>query len=82
MFSVSLQLSQSTMTTTELPPGIYRISVAFGVEPARLTRHGERDVTILPPAAQPDPKQEVIRRFLTSSLVCRSLALLVANRPW
>jgi len=72
MFSASLQLFQSTMTTTELSPGIYRIAVAgrYGnVEPALLTRHGEGGhVTILPPSAQPDPKQEVIRRLLMSSL--------------
>ena len=73
--------SQSTMDTTALPPGIYRIAVAGGVEPACLTRHGAHDVTILPPGAQPDHDQEVISRFLTSSIVCRSLALLVANRP-
>ncbi|KAF8349618.1 hypothetical protein F5887DRAFT_1070913 [Amanita rubescens] len=50
------------MTTTELSPGIYRIAVAGrhdNVEPALLTRHGEGGhVTILPPSAQPDPKQE------------------------
>jgi hypothetical protein len=72
MFSASLQLYQSTMaTTTELAPGIYRIAVArhSDVEPALLTRHGEGGhVTILPPSAQPDPKQEVIRRFLMASL--------------
>jgi len=71
------------METTAPPPGIYRISVPFGVEYAhhRLTRHGEHGVTILPPSAQPDHDQEVISRFLTSSIVCRSPALLVANRP-
>jgi len=47
----------------KLPPGIYRINVAGGhggqvVEPACLTRHGENGVTILPPSAVPDPKQE------------------------
>jgi len=61
--------SQSTMDTTALPPGIYRIAVAGGVEPACLTRHGAHDVTILPPGAQPDHDQEVISRFLTSSIV-------------
>ena len=50
---------------TKLHPGTYHIDVAagHGVEPVRLTRHGEKGVTILPPAAQPDPKQEVIHRF-------------------
>jgi len=50
------------MTTTVLPPGIYRIVVAGGVEPpfltARLTRQGERGVTILPAGAAPEPEQE------------------------
>jgi len=57
--SVSLQLSQSTMTT-KLPPGIYHINVAggYGVEPARLTRHGEDGVTILPPGVERNPEQE------------------------
>jgi len=65
------------MTTTQLPPGIYRIVVA-GVESflnARLTRQGEEGVTILPAGAAPEPEQEVIRRFLSSSIVCRSPAL-------
>jgi len=82
MFSASLQLSQSTMTTTELPPGIYRIIVAGGVEPECLTRHGKEGVTILPCSGKPDPEQEVIRCFLTSSIVRCSPALLVARRPW
>ena len=69
LFSVSLQLSHSTMTTTQLPAGIHRIIVAGGIEPEYLTRQEER-VTILPPSGQPD--QEVIHRFLTSS-VCLSL---------
>jgi hypothetical protein len=68
------------MSTTQLPPGIYYIVVAGGVEPARLTRDGEA-VTILPPSFQPDPNQEVIScHFMTSSIVCRSLVVLVANR--
>ena len=78
MFLASLQLSYSTMTTTQLPPGIYRINVAGGVEPACLTRQEER-VTILPPSTQRDPEQEVIRRILTSSIVCCSPPHLVAN---
>ena len=81
MFLASLQLSQSTMTTTQVPPGIYRIVVAGGVEPTCLTR-SESAVTILPPSAQPDPDQEVIHRSLTSSTVCRWPVFLVANRPW
>ena len=82
MFLASLQLSQSTMTTTQLPPGIYRINVAGGVEPSYLTRQEGGRVTILSPGAQPDFEQQVIRRFLTSSIVCRSPALLVAHRPY
>ena len=82
MFLAFIQLSQSTMTTTQLPPGIYRINVAGGVEPSYLTREEGGRVTILPPSAQSDPEQQVIRRFLTSSIVCRSPALLVAHRPW
>jgi hypothetical protein len=83
MYSASLQLSQSTMTTTALPPGIYRIAVVGGVERALLTRHGRNGVTILPPSAQTDLEQEVIlRRFLTSSIIGRSPTLLVENRPW
>jgi hypothetical protein len=69
MFSTSLQLSQNTMT--QIPPGIYRINVAGGIDPARLTRTGEH-VTILPPGAQPDPEQEVIHRF-GDELDCLSL---------
>ena len=80
IFSVSLQLSQSTMTTTQLPPGIYRIVVAGGV-PLCLTRQGHAGVTILP-SGEPGAQQEVIRRFLTSSIVCRSPALLVVGRAW
>jgi hypothetical protein len=82
MFSASLQLPQSTMSTT-VPPGIYHIVVASlgGVEPALLTRQGKNDVTVLPPSAQRDPEQEVMRRFLMSPIVCRSPALLVGNRP-
>ena len=49
------------MTTTVLPPGIYRIAVAGSVEPALLTRTDDNRVTISRPSAQPDPKQEVIR---------------------
>jgi hypothetical protein len=66
--------------SSQLPPGIYRITVAGGVEPACLTRN-EQDVTILPPGARPDPEQEVIHCFLTSSIVCRSRAILVDNPP-
>ena len=81
--SVFLQLLQSTMTTTVLPPGIYHIVVdkPGGVDSQRLTRHEANGVTILPPSAQHDPEQEVICRFLMSSMVCRSPALLVGNHP-
>jgi hypothetical protein len=85
MFSAFLQPPQTTMTTTEFPPGIYRIVVASfdGVEPPQaLTRNGADHVTIRPANAVPDPEQEVICRFLTSSIVCRSPALLVENHPW
>ena len=84
MFSAFLQLPQTTMTTTELSPGIYRIAVAKldGVVPELLTRHGKDGVTILPPSVQPDPEQQVICCFLTSSIVYRSPALLVGNHPW
>ena len=51
---------------TTLSSGIYRINVAGGVEPACLTRDGDKRVTILPPSAQPNPEQEVIRYFMTS----------------
>jgi len=49
------------MSTTELPPGIYRISAARseGLEPEYLTQ--EEWVTVAPPGAQDDPKQEVSR---------------------
>jgi len=70
------------MTTTALPPGIYRISVAGGVEPECLTRDGDSRVTILPPSAKPDPDQEVIYYFMTISVVGRSPTMLVANHPW
>ena len=82
MFLASLQLPQNTMATTQLTAGIYRINVAGGVEPSYLTRQEGGRVTILPPGAQPDIEQQVIYRFLTSSIVCRSPALLVARRPW
>jgi hypothetical protein len=70
--------------TSKLPPGIYRIDVASGggVERECLTRQGEKGVTILPPSAQPNPQQEVIHRFLTSSIVFRSPAILVASHRW
>ena len=73
------------MTTTQLSSGLYRIAVARasgGIAGGLLTRQGKDRVTILPPSAKPDPDQEVIRRFLTSSIVCRSPALLVENHPW
>ena len=72
------------MATTQLPPGIYRIAVARGSGSTHelLTRESDSRVTILPPGAKPDPEQEVICRFLTSSIVCRSQALLVEHRPW
>ena len=62
----------STTTTTQIPPGIYRIVVAGGgLESQRLT-NTEDYVTVLPPGADNDPQQEVIHYFhdylsLTSS---------------
>ena len=70
------------MSTTAFPPGIYRIDVAGGVEAECLTREKGNGVTILPPSSQPDPEQQVICCFMTSSIVCRSLTMLVASRPW
>jgi len=68
------------MTTTMLPDGIYRIQVVGGAQPQYLTREkGSDAVTILAPSAQSDPDQEVMRRFLTSSIACCSPAILVAN---
>jgi hypothetical protein len=43
--------------SSQLPPGIYRITVAGSVEPECLTRT-EQGVTILPPGARPDREQE------------------------
>jgi len=40
------------MNTTALPPGIYRIEVAGGVEPECLTRESGDRVTILPLSTQ------------------------------
>ena len=67
------------MTTPQLPPGIYNIITVVGGAELYLTRDGKNGVTILSPSPEPDPEQEVIRRFLTSSIFCRSPALLVAN---
>jgi hypothetical protein len=67
------------MTTTELPSGIYRIVLPGGVLEC-LTRLEETGVTVLP--CDDKPEQEVTRRFLTSSIICRSPALLVANCLW
>lgn len=66
--------------TTKPPPGIYRIVVAGNSEPALLTRLGEERVTILAPGTEPDPQQEVCC-LLTTSIVFRLPAILVANRP-
>ena len=70
------------MNTTALPPGIYRIEVAGGVEPECLTRESGDRVTILPLSTQLDAEQRVIRRFMTSSFDCCSPTMLVANQPW
>jgi len=67
------------MSTTELPAGIYRIIVANAVDPTRLTRNGE-SITILPPGVVPEKDQEVMGCFMTSSTVCHSLVILVANQ--
>jgi len=66
------------MTTTALPDGIYRIETADGGQPQYLTREESGAVTILLPNAQSDPRQRVMCRFLTSSIVCCSLVILVA----
>jgi hypothetical protein len=70
------------MTTTAFPPGLYRIDVAGSGEPQSLTRLEGGRVTILPIRSPPDREQEVIRCFMTSSIVCCSPTLLVANQPW
>lgn len=72
------------MSSEELVEGgIYRIIVAkFGAQPDLLTRYERKGVTLLPPSEAPVPEQEVIRRFSTSSIICRSPPLLVANLPW
>jgi len=67
---------------TTLSSGIYRIRVAGGVQPACLTRDGDNRVTILPPSAQPNPEQEVIRYFTTGWMICRLPTMLVASHPW
>jgi len=67
------------MTTTALSSGIYRIEVVGGVEVGCLTYESGDVVTILPPSAQLSSEQEVMRRFLTTSIVCHSPAILVAN---
>ena len=83
MFFVFLQLPQSTMTTTELRPGIYRfLWERQDMDPNALARNSKDDVTIAPAIVQPDPDQEVICRFLTTSIVCHSPALLMGNHPW
>jgi len=66
------------MTTTELRPGIYSISAARseGLEPEYLTQ--EEWVTVAPPSAQDDPKQEVT--CLSNSIVGCQSALLVARQ--
>jgi hypothetical protein len=62
----------TTATTTQFPPGIYRIVVAGGaLESQRLT-NGEGYVTILPPSVDNDPQQEVIHYF-HDELDCLSL---------
>ena len=67
------------MATTTIRDGIYRIEhVIYGGPVQYLTRsHG--DVTILPSGGPSDPNQEVMCRFLTSSIVCCSPDILVAN---
>ena len=50
-------------TTTQLPPGFYRIVVTAGALESQLLTYGENYVTVLPPGAKNDPQQEVIYRF-------------------
>lgn len=68
------------MTTTALPDGIYRIEALInGAQGQYLTRENSGTVTILLSSAQSDLNQEVMCRFLTSSIVCCSPAISVAN---
>ena len=80
MFLAFPQRSQNTMA--EIKPGIYHIVEAGSVNSARLTRHGEDWVTVLPPGAAPEPEQEVMYHFLTSSILSCSSALTVGSFPW
>ena len=68
------------MTTTALPSGFYVIKVVGGGEPKYLTCE-RGNATILTPNGEPGPDQEVMRRFLESSIVYCSPAMLVANHP-
>ena len=70
------------MTTTQVPPGIYHIVVAGGVQSDRLTRNGENGVTILLAGGAPEHEQEVLHHFLAGLTVRFSPALVVANRCW
>ena len=68
------------MPTAALSDGIYNIQVVGGAQPEYLTREkGSDAVTVLPPNVQSEPEREVMRRFLTSSVVCCSPLNLVAN---
>ena len=51
--------THSTMTTTELPPGIYNIGVAQKLQPELLT-NGKHYVTIQSPGVVPASEQEVV----------------------
>jgi hypothetical protein len=70
------------MTTTALPNGIYLIEAPIlnGTQGQYLTRENSGAVTILLSKGQRDPDQEVMCRFLTSSIVCCSPTILVASQ--
>ena len=65
----------------EIKPGVYRIVEASSVNSARLTRHEGNSVTVLPPGAAPEPEQEVMYHFLTSSILSCSSTLSVGSFP-
>ena len=67
-------------TTTQLPPGFYRIVVTAGALESQLLTYGENYITVLPPGAKNDPQQEVIHRFHDELDDCRSPALLFSGQ--
>ena len=64
-----------------LTNGTYRIEAPIdGAQGQYLTREDGGAVTILLSSDPSNPKQEVIYRFLTSSIVCCSPTILVAHQ--